>query len=69
MLVPQAQTILILQGAKCGNTFVFYTPVDDCDFVFDFVSDKYKTQEIKCNKVVSGEPFVLKHCLNPEADV
>lgn len=32
-------------------------------FVFDSVSDQFKTQET-CNKVFSKETFMLKHCLD-----
>ena len=32
-------------------------------FVFNFVPDQYKTQEI-CDKVISQEPFILKQCLD-----
>ena len=32
-------------------------------FVFDFVLDWYKTQEM-CDKAVSKDLFMLKYCLN-----
>ena len=34
---------------------------DKWTFVFDSVSDQYKTQEI-CDKIVSEYPFKLKYC-------
>ena len=35
--------------------------VDKCPFVFDSVSNQYKTQEI-FEKMVSEDPFNLKYC-------
>ena len=34
--------------------------VNTCPFIFDSVSDCYKTQEMS-NKVISEEPFTLKY--------
>ena len=34
--------------------------VNTCPFIFDYVSDWYKTQEM-CDKVVSDDPFTLKY--------
>ena len=33
--------------------------VDTCPFVFDFVPDQYKTQEM-CDEVSSEDPFMVK---------
>ena len=37
--------------------------VDTCHFVFYFVSDWYKTEEM-CDKAASYDPFMLKFCLD-----
>ena len=37
--------------------------VDTCPFIFNFVLDWYKIQEM-CDKVVSKEPFILKYSLD-----
>ena len=35
--------------------------VDKCPFMFDFVPDHYKTQDM-CDKFVSEKPFKLEYC-------
>ena len=35
--------------------------VNTCPLVFDFVPDRYITQEL-CDKVVSEDPFMQKYC-------
>ena len=35
--------------------------VDKCPFVFDYVPDQYKPQEM-CDKIVSDDLFKLKYC-------
>ena len=37
--------------------------IDTCLCVFDSVPNQYKTQKMY-NKVVSNDPFILKHCPN-----
>ena len=39
---------------------MFVNAVDTCPFVFDFVPDQYKTQEM-CDKVSSEDPFMVKY--------
>ena len=42
---------------------MYVKSADTCPFVFDFVHDQYKTQELR-DKVVSKDPFMLRYCPN-----